>query len=106
MTFGKVVVEARKKAGLSQKELASKLRKGDGEAISPQYLSDIERDRRNPPNEFILKQLASVLGLPLEFLLFKTGQWPQEMREQEIGPQDFHKVFQAFRRDLEKGKRS
>jgi transcriptional regulator with XRE-family HTH domain len=106
MTFGQVVAEARKKAGLSQKDLAAGLRKEDGEAISPQYLNDIERDRRNPPNEFILKQLASVLSLPLEFLLFKAGQWPEEMRDQDIGPQDFQKVFQAFRRDLEKGKPS
>lgn len=104
MTFGQVIAEARKQAGLSQKDLAAKLHKEDGEAISPQYLNDIERDRRNPPSEHILKQIASLLGLPLEFLLFKAGQWPEDLRKQEIKPQEFQEVFQAFRRDLQKGK--
>ena len=105
MKFGQVIAGARKKAGLSQKDLAAKLHKEDGEAISPQYLNDIERDRRNPPNEFLLKQLASILDLPFEFLLFRAGQWPEDLRDQEIKPQEFQKVFQAFRRDFDKGKK-
>ncbi len=105
MKFGQEIAAARKKAGLSQKDLAAELQKEDGGTISPQYLNDIERDRRNPPNGFILKQLASVLDLPYDFLLFKAGQWPEEMREQEIKPEKFQKVFQAFRKNLEKGGR-
>lgn len=47
-TFGKIVSAARKELGISQKDLAAKIVKEDGETISPQYLNDIEHDRRNP----------------------------------------------------------
>ena len=40
-TFGELISEGRKKKGLSQKELAAKVLKEDGSAISPQYLNDI-----------------------------------------------------------------
>ena len=105
MTFGEAIAEARKKAGLSQKDLAAKLRKEDGEAISPQYLNDIEHDRRNPPGEHLIRQLAEILEFPAEFLLFKAGQWPEDLRDKDIRPEVFRKMFQAFRRDLEGGKR-
>jgi hypothetical protein len=39
-------VKARKKLGISQKNLADRIKKEDGQSISPQYLNDIERDRR------------------------------------------------------------
>jgi transcriptional regulator with XRE-family HTH domain len=48
LTFGRVISEARKNRELSQKELAMLVRKEDGNAISPQYLNDLERDRRSP----------------------------------------------------------
>jgi transcriptional regulator with XRE-family HTH domain len=47
--FGTLISEARRSKGLSQKDLAAKVKKEDGQAISPQYLNDIEHDRRNPP---------------------------------------------------------
>ena len=51
-TFGTIISEARRAAGLSQKELAAKVKKEDGQPISAQYLNDIEHDRRNPPRSF------------------------------------------------------
>ena len=57
-TFGTILSEARKAKGISQKELAAKVRKDDGQAISPQYLNDIEHDRRNPPSEFLIGNSA------------------------------------------------
>ena len=61
-TFGAILSEARKAKGMSQKELAAKVRGEDGQAISPQYLNDIEHDRRNPPSEFLIGQIAELLG--------------------------------------------
>jgi len=43
---------------MSQKELAGKIKKEDGLPISAQYLNDIEHDRRNPPSEFLIAQIA------------------------------------------------
>ena len=61
LTFGQYIADARKRAGLSQKDLAAKLQKEDGDSISPQYLNDIEHDRRNAPSEHLLDQLADLL---------------------------------------------
>ena len=49
VTLGEVVRTARKERQVSQKELATRLKNKDGDAISPQYLNDIELDRRIPP---------------------------------------------------------
>ena len=54
MTFGQAISEACKDKGTSQRELVLKIVKEDGAPISPQYLNDIERDRRNPPGDHLL----------------------------------------------------
>jgi len=64
-TVGQTIREARVKAGMTQKELAAKIMRkeegrGEEKAITPQYLNDIEHDRRTPP-EYILKQTARIL---------------------------------------------
>ena len=54
MTFGETIAGARKDLGVSQRELAMRIVKEDGAPISPQYLNDIERNRRNPPGDHLL----------------------------------------------------
>lgn len=61
MTFGQVVAAERKKRGMSQKGLAARVLKEDGIPITPQYLNDVERDRRNPPSERLIEQIAERL---------------------------------------------
>ncbi len=48
-TFKQVTVEARKAAGLTQKAVAERLRRGDGRKVLPPFLNDLEHDRRYPP---------------------------------------------------------
>ena len=50
-SFGRAVASARKEKQLSQKELAGLIRKEDGQTITPQYLNDIEHDRRSPSSD-------------------------------------------------------
>jgi len=103
MSFGQTIAEARKKAGLSQKDLASRIRKEDGTPISPQYLNDIERDRRNPPTGYLLKQFASELGLPLDYLQVVAGQLPEELRATSIHkPEEVKAAIKAYRTVLKK----
>jgi transcriptional regulator with XRE-family HTH domain len=99
-TFGQTLAQARKHAGLSQRELAARILKEDGEAISPQYLNDLERDRRNPPARHLLAQFASVLGVPADYLDFLAGQLPVDLREGNYAPERVQAAFQAFRRSL------
>ncbi|MGH2355688.1 MAG: helix-turn-helix domain-containing protein [Chloroflexota bacterium] len=99
-SFGQIIATARKRAGLSQKDLAARIRKEDGAPISPQYLNDLERDRRNPPSEHLLKQLAEQLNLAPEYLYFAAGQFPADLRDPSYEPERVTAAFQAFRRTL------
>jgi transcriptional regulator with XRE-family HTH domain len=100
-TFGQVLSAARRAAGLSQRELAARILKEDGEPISPQYLNDLERDRRNPPASHFLKQFAEVLNLPEEYLDFVAGQLPEDLRNSgSYAPDQVQAAFRAFRRSL------
>jgi transcriptional regulator with XRE-family HTH domain len=101
-TFGQIVGEARRALGISQKDLAAKIRKEDGEPISPQYLNDIEHDRRNPPSEFIIEQVARHLKLSKEHLTATAGILPGDLRDKVPGadPQRVEEAFRAFRKVL------
>lgn len=98
MTFGQIIAEARKRAGLSQKDLAARVQKEDGTPISPQYLNDIERDRRNPPSEYLLGQFAQLLAIDADYLYYIAGQLPQDLRDASRPEAEVREAFVAFRR--------
>lgn len=102
MPLGETISAARKKLGYSQKELAEKLMKDEGGAISAQYLNDIEHDRRQPSSESLLRRLADVLEIPIEVLLYQVGQLPSDVRGQNPSPERIQEAYRAFRRSLEK----
>jgi transcriptional regulator with XRE-family HTH domain len=102
MTFGTQIAEARKALGLSQKDLASNIMKEDKEPISPQYLNDIEHDRRNPPSEDMITQFAKQLELPVEILFYLAGKLPEDMKNPSVGQDRVVAAYQAFRKALKK----
>lgn len=102
-SFGQVIADARKEAGLSQKDLAARITKEDGTPISPQYLNDIEHDRRNPPSEHIMRQFADKLDLSLDYLFYLAGQLPGDVPSGRK-PEEIAEAFKAFRRVLKRGK--
>lgn len=104
MTFGGVIVAARRKAGISQKELAARIRKEDGGAISASYLNDIEHDRRSPSSESIIAQLAKELGIPPELLYFTAGRLPADLTRGSAAEKQIVSAFAAFRRALQSRK--
>jgi transcriptional regulator with XRE-family HTH domain len=97
-TLGSVIATARKKKGWSQKELAAKVLREDGEAISPQYLNDIERDRRSPAGDHMIAQFAGVLGLEADYLHYLNGRFPQLERSQRLTAEKFQEAMIAFRK--------
>jgi transcriptional regulator with XRE-family HTH domain len=99
-TFGRAISEARKKKDWSLKELASRVLREDGEAISPQYLNDIEHDRRSPSSDHLVQQFASALGLEADWLYVLAGRLPEDIRSKSIGEADATKAMMAFRRSL------
>ena len=104
MTFGNVVAEARKKLNISQKQLAEKILREDGEPISPQYLNDIERDRRSPSSDHMVKQFADALKLEADYLHYLNGRFPEAERQTKLTPQQFEKAMVAFRKPTTKSR--
>ena len=98
-TYGQIISSARKNLGISQKDLAGRIKKENGEPISPQYLNDLERDRRNPPSEFITEQFAKELKLDKDYLLLVAGALPQDIREIGIAKPDvMGQAYSVFRK--------
>ena len=99
MTFGSYILKLRKEKGISQKDLASKiLREEDEKAISPQYLNDIERDRRNPTSDHLINQFAAALEVEPEYLFYLAGTLPKDLVEAGRGRAEVVEFFNAFRR--------
>jgi transcriptional regulator with XRE-family HTH domain len=104
MSFGEAVAAARKKKQLSQKQLAALIIKEDGAPISPQYLNDIERDRRNPPGDFLLEQFAKTLEVPEEYFYYLAHQIPPKYRgDAPDNPARIRAAFEAFARSYKRG---
>jgi len=105
MTFGKAIAQARKSKQLSQKQLASMILKDDGNPISPQYLNDIERNRRNPPGENLIDQFARILDIPEEYFYFLAREIPPKyFQVAPNNPEQVQEAFEAFARTYRRGK--
>ncbi len=105
-SFGAAIASARKELGRSQKDLASKILKEDGLPITPQYLNDIEHDRRSPSSDHMVKQFAAVLGkvpgMSTNVLYLLAGRVPGDLARTNVSPSTIEKAFTAFRRELKK----
>lgn len=103
VTFGRYIADARKKLQMSQKELASQiLREEDDEPISPQYLNDIERDRRNPSSDHLIQQFAKVLKIDADYLSYLAGKLPEEIRRKNLSEDAVKAAFLFFRKPQKK----
>lgn len=106
-SFGSVIASARKDQKLSQKELAEKIVKEDGQSITPQYLNDIEHNRRSPSSDYLVKQLAKVLKHPdvtVDLLTALAGVLTEEDQKliRKADPKQVEDAFYAFRQTLKK----
>lgn len=101
LTFGRAIVAARKAKGLSQKEVAALVMKEeDGDSISPQYLNDIEHDRRSPTSDHLIREFARVLDENEGFLFVLAGKIPDDIREKANDKAKIVTGFANFRRTI------
>lgn len=101
VTFGQAISKARKALGLSQKELAARVMKEEGGgSISPQYLNDIEHDRRSPSSGHLIRQFSGILNIPEDYLFALAGRLPDDVRLEAANPDKVVKAFANFRRTL------
>lgn len=103
MSFGQAISKARKAKGMSQKELATLVVKDeDGGAISPQYLNDIEHDRRSPTSDHLIKQFAKVLDEDEGYLFVLAGKIPDDLRKSATNRDQVVSSFANFRKSITK----
>ena len=98
ITFGHIIAKARREAGLQLKDVALHVKREDGQAISHQYLSDIEHDRRPAPSDHLIDQLAKALKVPREYLYLHARRLPSDFK----APIDQHSATAAYRALCEK----
>ena len=105
-SIGKQIARGRKNLALTQKQLAGQILKADGTPISPQYLNDLELDKRGAPPNYLLDRISEALGLPKEYLRFVAGRLPADLAEnyhREHDPETVEAAFRAFRKALSEG---
>jgi len=104
-TFGQAISRARKQKGWAQKDLAARILREDGEAISPQYLNDIEHDRRSPSSDRMVQQFAEVLDMDPDWLYYLAGRFPEDVRMKQLSPNEVARAMVAFRSGSTRGRR-
>jgi transcriptional regulator with XRE-family HTH domain len=101
--LGDAINRARRAQRWSLRQLAERIKKEDGTPISPQYLNDIELNRRSP-SLHVLRELARALELDQDTLLHLAGSAETVVREYfEAYPQQEEAVMQLFRTAEAKG---
>lgn len=76
VNVGNVIKLLRIMAGLKQKNLADKL------GVSPNYLSLVETNKREPSLSFI-KSICNEFHVPVSFLFLESIEKPQNLSEEE-----------------------
>ena len=100
-TFGEVIAQARKRANLTQRQLAARIKTQEGRAISGPYLNDIEHNLRHPPRGYLLEQFATELDLDVDLLYFLAKQLPVDLDPSRVSEQQAVAAYRAFRRELQ-----
>ena len=105
ITFGQAISRKRREKEMNQKELAAQIKREDGEPISPQYLNDIEHDRRSPSSDLMVQQFAKVLGLEADYLYYLAGKYPTDIVDKNLPPEKVQELMVAFRKQIKGGKK-
>jgi transcriptional regulator with XRE-family HTH domain len=98
-SFGKTIRSARQAKGLTQKDLAAAISKANGAAISPQFMNDMELERRYP-SPLILDRIANALELDPLYLRVLAGQPASDRPASEYPPERVQRAIRAYRRAL------
>lgn len=99
-TLGGAVSARRKELGLTQKHVAQSVVKEDGIPITPQFLNDVERNRRRP-SPLVLQRLAQALkwsGEDADQLHFIARTLPPDIDLKNVARDKWADGIKAFRR--------
>jgi transcriptional regulator with XRE-family HTH domain len=88
--FGRFLRERRRDLGISQRELAARLR------IDFTYISKLENGHEDPPSSDTLRRLAVELGVSEVHMLAKAGKVPVELRTRASEDPEFAFLVQQL----------
>jgi transcriptional regulator with XRE-family HTH domain len=69
----------------------------------PPYLNDVEHDRRHPPENTVIEQLAQVLNVSPDFLYFYARRLPANV-ESDFDEGSIEAAYRAFRKELQQAR--
>jgi len=98
-SFGSVIAEARRQAGLTQKDVVGLLRSGEVARWRLSNFSSLEHDQRYRPSDEMVEKLAEILGVSADVLYYYANRIPRDLRlsvENEV----VEGAYEAFRRVL------
>jgi transcriptional regulator with XRE-family HTH domain len=75
LSFGELLREKRRAAGLSQRELAKRA------GLDFSYISKVENGRQRPPAADTVVRLCNILGTPVDEMLAAVGKIPDEVEK-------------------------
>jgi transcriptional regulator with XRE-family HTH domain len=99
-SFGQVLREARKKAEITQRELAGQLKREDGRPVDPPYLNAVEHDHRYPPEDYLIEQMAKIVGISRDVLYFHANRQPPDVKTDMADKERVDAAYRAFRKAL------
>ncbi len=99
-SFGQVLREARKKAGITQRELAARLKRENGRPVDPPYLNAVEHDHRYPPEDYLIEQIAKIVGISRDVLYFHANRQPPDVKTEGVDQDKLEAAYRAFRKAL------
>ena len=91
MKLGTYIKAARTRKHILQKDLAIKIQ------ITPQYLNDLENDRREP-SDATLQRLSAILGLNSDYAYMLVGKLPPDLRR-TVTKGKMAKAYRIMRRN-------
>jgi len=104
-SFGELIAYRRKELGLTQIELAARIKGRSGGTVSQQRITDIEHDRFGVPRRPVLNQLARALKLDIDVLYLWGRVIPSDIRAEGLSEDAIKKAWLAFREIIDRERR-
>jgi transcriptional regulator with XRE-family HTH domain len=105
-SFGELIARRREELGLTQTELAARIKGRSGDTVSQQRITDIEHDRFGVPRRPILNQLARALKLDLDVLYLWGRVVPPDIRAEGLREETIKEAWQAFRAVIKQARKT
>ncbi len=75
------------------------MKREDGRPVAPPYLNAIEHDHRYPPEDYLIEQMAKIVGISPDVLYFYTNRYPADVKA-DVDEERVESAYRALRKVL------